>query len=735
MKKLTHTLRFAIFLILFSTCACPSILLGQKSIFDSSRSKSIQLAKPTEVICDRPQSTVCNLIENNIFSTTCFGQNPFWTNCVSKWNSLHGSPQLNVFSPQLSAGVNHVSMWASSEQWPGGQQFFGGEGIVTGIPKLTPGKKYAFSMFKRYFSEPQAPTIDLDNFYIVLLRCADYLPLRTSEHIIPVIPNGSQVIYCERDLTNNTFQRVLQTFTALDEYDIVWIFPKELTYVAGTTKQSWLEIAKFEMISIDNFSAGPPPNPTFPNCNVTLGPSTPNCGVEGAIFTWYGPSGQIIPVPSNNQQIQVNAGSSLNTGNWILKMVVPNVVTTNNNCSNPGIVQASVNVPLCSACTPPIIAPAGPIDYYYLWEAGSGKYTFTTTSNGILQWYVDGQAINGATGNSFTYTFSAAVHSVKVNSNGCFSTPTIINFYPYGDCPQSPFPLPPNSPKNNHCWPAGIITPLYYCQNGISNLQAFDLGPNATYTWNISNDLPGNVIYLNLLSQNQNNASVAVSSTGGLTYAPNKIYAKSVLNGYVKVFDYYVLIPPNIRNAYQTCNNGVGVCYVGISGFDNETYTFPGVITSVSNPAYQSSVGTNTLNCSGVLPNYFQVKFSNPTFVNNFTVSHTNNNYAGDCFNQTVYMYMAPSPCFAPLQNPDEFTQKQLTTIFPNPANNQVTITSNESIKYIEISDLMNPILKRIKVNNPKSTIVDVSDLNPGIYNFKITTSKGTENQKLIIKR
>ncbi len=34
-----------------------------------------------------------------------------------------------------------------------------------------------------------------------------------------------------------------------------------------------------------------------------------------------------------------------------------------------------------------------------------------------------------------------------------------------------------------------------------------------------------------------------------------------------------------------------------------------------------------------------------------------------------------------------------------------------------------------------KSVIVNVFDLKPGVYNCKITTGKGTENQKIVINR
>jgi len=75
--------------------------------------------------------------------------------------------------------------------------------------------------------------------------------------------------------------------------------------------------------------------------------------------------------------------------------------------------------------------------------------------------------------------------------------------------------------------------------------------------------------------------------------------------------------------------------------------------------------------------------------------------------------------------------------IFPNPASSQITIITenNALIQLIEIGDLFTLSLKRIKVNGTKSTTISVSDLSPGIYNCKITTTKGVENQKLIIKR
>jgi Secretion system C-terminal sorting domain len=732
MKNLTPKIPFVIFLISFGIVTCPFLSIGQKNILDSSRLNSIQFAKPTEVICDRPQSTVCNLIENNIFNTTCFGLNPFWENCISRWNSLHGSPQLNVFGPQLSTGVNHASMWAQSEQWPNGQQFFGGEGIVTGIPKLIPGKKYAFSMFKRYFSAPQAPTVDLDNFYIVLMKCVDYLPLRTSEPRIPIIPDVAQIIYCEKDLTNNSFQRVMQTFTAQDEYDIVWLFPKELTYVAGQTKQSWLEVAKFEMINIDNFSAGVSPNPIIPNCAVTIGPNVPNCGVEGAVFTWYGPNGQIIPAPAN-QQIQLNTSNSANTGNWTLKMTVPNVVTTNNTCSGAGIVQASVNVPACVTCAP-VITPAGPIDYYTPVDAGPNGRLLTSSITTGNQWYFNNIAIANAVTQSYNIKNQWGDNGggdYYVINNGCKSNIVHVDFKHYGYGRYGEENLNRLGAKIHP-----IQTSNYYCFNSTNNLiRQFDLGPSAYYVWNFPVTPIGGVPNITLTpgSYNPNSNQAQVNIGGSLGTVMPYVQGIANLNGREIIIDYYHILSHSIyistnqqvcANAGQTITNfaiSSLKTIPGGSGFDWEEYDFGPTGTIFSGPgAGQRSViipGRSN-------PQAMTVKFTGNSFVQKRFYYNWGGCYE-EKYNVTIYNGCRVNTATTSLK----------TNIFPNPATSQLTIVSSESISDIEISDLQNPTLKKIKVNGTKSTTIDVLDLNPGVYNCKIITSKGVENQKLIIKR
>lgn len=635
MKNLNPKFHFLIVLFLW-TIFYPFILSGQNKI--DSLSPINKFAKPTQVFCNRPLLNNCNQIENNSFNTTCFGDNPFALNCISGWNSMSYSPQLNLFNPLFAPGVNHASMWSYAFR-PG---VILGEGIVTGISTLVAGNKYGFSIFKRYFPDPSHPSIDLDNFYIVLLKCSDYLAIRTDQTDVPAIPRNAQIIYCETHMNNNSFQRVFQTFTANDNYDVAWIFPKQTFYSDVRAYQAWLEVAKFEMININNFSAGPTPNPTYLNCNVTLGPSIPNCGVEGAVFTWYGPNGQVVLASTDNQQIQVDAGNSANTGSWTLKMTVPNVVTTNNTCSGPGIVQASVNVPSCVSCaaqisgkfegcaiTKPIIPYAL---NYYCWRGDCGSSTFLESNYASgNEWFVNDMQIIGTGGNipgigfvnitnntknlSFGISASTATQSfkfqVKNTTPGCtqITLPTTV----YAAVLPGPYmgDYKPNFTKTYYTYPYNSA------------------GPGSIYTWSVPNTIITDID----------------PSTPEAT----------------------IYFPPNVSTGGLT-----GTITISNSPYCNGTYN----ITFQQNPNARSPISFN-----------------------------------------------------------NEITNPKYTTTFPNPASNQITITSVESINYIEISDLLNPTFKRVKVNSTKSVTLDVSDLVPGVYNCKISTAKGIENQKLIIKR
>lgn len=655
MKKIIASVCFTLLCI---------FLIAQKKITDSTNSKDL-VKKISTVVCDRPPSSICNLVENKNFSSTCFGTNPFFDNCVDKWGSFHGSPQLNIFSPLISAGVNHASMWSTSTAYTSFPSEVNGEGIATGIPKLVPGNKYAFSIFKRYFSSDEYPTIDLDNFYIVLIKCADYLALRTQFPNIPSLPQNSQVIYCETDITNHSFQRIFQSFTANDSYDVVWIYPKQATFVLDVPKQSWLEVAKLEIININNFNAGSNPvTPIPPNCTITIGPNSPNCGLEGSVFTWLGPNGQSIIAPAN-QQIQVDASNSQNVGTWTLTMTVPNAVTTNNTCSDPGILQATVYVPLCTACPPnqtvsilnnatqlhPSTTSPYTIDFNkinvvcYPWEWGDRLKIQSSFPTGNT-WYFNGTAIP-------QWVIGTG------NGNEFLSLSNCMNNNMPGLCMNQIAPIEIRVSNPNSC--NGISDPVNILFNRLyttptpewntfrpgntTNIKLFDYGPGSGYTWH--NNYPG--VIITPLNSTWSNVDI---------YVPLS-YAGQILN-------------MTIDNINPWCNANI-----------------------------------NYSNSSAMCTNY-----CSPSFVMNLQV-------------------LTSMPI---LYGGNENANKVL--LYPNPTANDVTFMSKDAtISSIEISDLFGPSINKLKVTNLKTITINVTTLKTGTYNCKITTNKGVEYQKLIIKR
>ncbi len=74
--------------------------------------------------------------------------------------------------------------------------------------------------------------------------------------------------------------------------------------------------------------------------------------------------------------------------------------------------------------------------------------------------------------------------------------------------------------------------------------------------------------------------------------------------------------------------------------------------------------------------------------------------------------------------------------IYPNPAYNILNLSSTkENITGIDITDLFGTFLKKFRFKTSKSVSVNVSNFRIGVYNCRIYTENGVENQKLIIKR
>lgn len=468
--------------------------------------------KPTTLECNRDLISNCNLVENSSFQFSCPVNNntisdPFYENCVNKWDITHGSPQLNIFFSPLDANHNTASMWSKSVN--GNFYEAQGEGIATGIPNLIVGHKYCLSFYKGAIGNSTSSTTSLDQFNIILLSCAEYENIIENYSIvIPQVPNDAQVVYCEKKVSNSNLQQVSITFTATDNYDILWIMPRQWTWAA---QQWWLGFANPELIDITNFNAGISPVTPSNSCIVTLGPSTPNCKPTGAILYWYPPNNGAPIVAPPSQQISIDASLPQNIGVWTLKMQNPNAVTTNNTCSNNNTIlaEASVNV---NSCTPPIpayitaqsyfeyggcVPPANPNEpiipnttnhFCFYWECGGTAYFKSSINNNNNEWYINDVLVSTATlpnlttGNALIATGELILRrfeqscffKVQVKNttfgNTQLSSPTYIYFAPYG----------------SEIYESGG----FYKENYTKTLSYFpyiNQGPNSIYTWTLPN--------------------------------------------------------------------------------------------------------------------------------------------------------------------------------------------------------------------------------------------------------
>lgn len=371
----------------------------------------------------------CNYILNNTFTPNILYipadhyQDPFDPQIISlipDWKRSHGSPNIydgTNYPNTLPFPNSGYSRMGSGNDPLDGSNY--SEGIVEKIPPLSTGSKYALSFFKKRdtFTPLNFPT---DRFFIILMHCEDYNSFDPYSNSIPQYPINHQIIYCERRLENTTWEQVFISFVPNRNYDMIWIFPQQST----TNQNAGAALFSFpELISLQGFTAGPTPNTSSGQCLVTIGPTTPNCSVRNAVFTWYGPSGLAITAPQN-QQIQIDASNPQNIGTWTLSMSVPSAVNpASNTCSQLlTTVSSTVEVQVCRTESWPKVYSYGRLPSSLLKDnsgnflvkfleldmnqsinhigpspiPNSGPYdvTFNYSSNGVTNWFKS-QSNNG----------------------------------------------------------------------------------------------------------------------------------------------------------------------------------------------------------------------------------------------------------------------------------------------------------------------------------------------------
>jgi hypothetical protein len=73
------------------------------------------------------------------------------------------------------------------------------------------------------------------------------------------------------------------------------------------------------------------------------------------------------------------------------------------------------------------------------------------------------------------------------------------------------------------------------------------------------------------------------------------------------------------------------------------------------------------------------------------------------------------------------------TLVYPNPANDQVTVKSNTVINSLQVFSNMGQMVFSTNVNSEETTI-NTSTFNAGVYFIKVNTTEGSQNVKLIVK-
>lgn len=489
----------------------------------------------------------------------------------------------------------------------------------------------------------------------------------------------------------------------------------------GSIYQSNLATKRLYLIYTNNVSDIVTPIPTHD------APWGLQLGIDNKIYATLGGSNMsyLAAIQSPN-----NPGTSCNFTPTYLQLA-PGTYVSN---SLPQWIHVATGCP----CIPPVVTPGGPIDYWLAADAvpviGFQLVSDKPTGN---QWYYNNTPISGATGQ--TYSLGSGYSSLNSGdyyalNGGCQSNIVHVNYklYGYGNYGEESF-----TRLGSNIYP--IQTSAFYCYNSSGNaVQQFNLGTGASYSWNFKVSPANGTQNVSLTpgssNPSSNLAQLNIGNSTGNASQTNVQGVATLPDGRVSVLEYlHFLSHPDFissslsvcTNANQYITNWAGSSYStlpGASGFDWEEYDFGANGTIYSGPgAGQHSViipGKSTAQ-------QMIVRFSGPSFVQ----KHFYYTWGG-CYEEHFNVSIQ-NGCLSGQGN----LENNISKIFPNPASDIVNIKSKQIITDIEISDIFNPVVRKIRSIGQKEIQFTVTALKPGIYNCKITTASGIEHQKLIIRR
>jgi Secretion system C-terminal sorting domain len=677
------------------------------------------------------QQPGCNLIINNNFNPLNYNSeveeqvaDPFSRELIPSWNSSHGTPNIydgvNYDLPApIPPAAGYAGMGIIEEGSATGPE---GEGIVQKISALNPGKKYSFSFFIKRHPFRGGADLALADFYIVLMKCEDYHLMDHSSFSMPVMPVNSQIIYCERDVQNENWYQNVFSFQPDAAYDMIWIFPK-INPGSPNPSSTYLLFAYPELIDISNFSAGvvTPASPVSPNCNVTIGPVTPNCSFTNAIYTWYGPNGQVHS--STSQQLVVNTADVLNAGVWTLQMTSP----TNNSsdCGAALLVSANVYVPFCenAPCNddnypqPPAVTTTvkirlGSVTNFLKSTSTPGHYCFSPPSvmhdhypyfnlcdryYGLFSGYMPADnnmpsyesfiidfpmnTMEGATDNSYYLNFEGYDFDVD---EPCKADDILnVNLKLFHK------PVSPTCNIANH-WETELnLSTSHSGNNGFFVQRVIESVPRNLCSHRPLPNMPFfNYDNLPMLSSEITNIQSSTSSTQDYTIDVTQMVKNSVISNSQYIGFLFKQSQTNTYNNifFEGAYSSDGTIHPGESYLELTYVKRPRRITPctpTSRPSFRN--------------------WKKPINSNEKENISTSNKYWTDK------------------------NENNQISLYPNPASNEVVIKVNqENITNIEIKTITGALIKKKSVNPSKTVRVDISNLRTGIYICAITTGSST---------
>ena len=151
------------------------------------------------------------------------------------------------------------------------------------------------------------------------------------------------------------------------------------------------------------------------------------------------------------------------------------------------------------------------------------------------------------------------------------------------------------------------------------------------------------------------------------------------------------------------------------------------------------AVRTDHQNKTGFYGNLFTLNLKANQFITNdsiinFSISNikaiTKNGYNIPILNSTTKSINFQANAVASIHK----QEYELTSIYPNPAQNTINVSSPTKIKNYEITSVLGDIVKLSTTNGSSKMAIDISDLAKSVYFISITTENGNKIVKQFIK-